>query len=235
MADGTVFVASNDESQDADLVALDADPGDERWRMGVEAHVTGPVTWADGVLYLADDSGRIAAYDAGDGTRLWEHATTFPAAGGISVVDGTVYAGWGWWLAGAPDDADGGIIAFHVGGNDSSDADEAGDDTDATDDAGGLAIPGDPPAGDDDSAGGADGRDVYQQHCASCHGGDGSGSSGPSVAGVADRLDLEQHVAIVRDGGGEMPGWEGTLSDAEIDAVVAYERDVLDDEAAGDG
>ncbi|HKY67533.1 MAG TPA: PQQ-binding-like beta-propeller repeat protein, partial [Acidimicrobiales bacterium] len=71
VADGTVFVASNDESQDADLMALDADTGDERWRIGVEAHVTGPVTWADGVLYLADDSGRIAAYDAGDGTRLW--------------------------------------------------------------------------------------------------------------------------------------------------------------------
>ena len=153
VADGTVFAASNDESQDADLVALDADTGDERWRIGVQAHVTGPVTWADGVLYLADDSGRIAAYDAGDG----------------------------------------------------------------------------------DSAGGADGRDVYQQHCASCHGGDGSGSSGPSLAGVADRLDLEQHVAIVRDGRGEMPGWKGTLSDAEIDAVVAYERDVLDDEAAKDG
>ena len=41
---------------------LDADTGDEVWPVEVGAHVTGPVTWANGVLYLSDDSGRIAAY-----------------------------------------------------------------------------------------------------------------------------------------------------------------------------
>ena len=44
------------------------------------------------------------------------YEVAFPAAGGIAVVDGTVYAGWGWWLAGAPDDAEGGLIAFRPGG-----------------------------------------------------------------------------------------------------------------------
>jgi len=231
VAERTVFVASNDNSQNADLVALDADTGEERWRVGVEAHVTGPVTWADGVLYLADDSGRIAAYDAADGTRLWAFETTFPAAGGISVVDGTVFAGWGWWLAGAPDDADGGLIAFRPGGD--GGAGGAGTGDEATDDAadgGGLASPGDT-AGE----GPGDGRDVYLQHCASCHGGNGEGSSGPSLAGVADRLGLDEHEAVVRTGRGEMPGWDGTLTDAQIDAVVAYERDVLSAEASGAG
>jgi hypothetical protein len=189
--------------------------------------VTGPATWADGVLYLADDSGRIAAYDATDGTRLWAFETMFPAAGGISVVDGTVYAGWGWWLAGAPDDADGGLIAFRPGGGGGA-AGGAGDDE--ADDGGGLANP-----GDTSGEGSGDGRDVYLQHCASCHGGNGEGSSGPSLAGVADRLSLDEHEAVVRNGRGEMPGWDGTLTDAEIDAVVAYERDVLGVEAAGGG
>src|SRR5690606_30104054 len=58
VADGTIYVASNEASQDAVLFALDADTGEEVWRTEVGAHVTGPVTWANDVLYLADDAGR---------------------------------------------------------------------------------------------------------------------------------------------------------------------------------
>ena len=57
--------------------------------------------------------------------------------------------------------------------------------------------------------------------------------AGPSLAGVADRLSLDDHIAVVRDGRGQMPGWDGTLSDEEIEAVVAYERDVLSGDAGG--
>src|SRR5690606_24345624 len=146
VADGTVYVASNDASQDAVLAALDADTGEERWRADVGAHVTGPVTWANGVLFLADDSGRIAAYDAEDGERLWSHAVSFPAAGGIAVVDGTVSAGWGWWLAAEPEDADGGLIAFRL-------PDDGGE----GEDAGG----GDGSDDGDANAGGGSGRSVY--------------------------------------------------------------------------
>ena len=222
VAGGTVYVTSNAASQDADLVALDAATGDEVWRIGVGAHVTGPVTWANGVLFLADDSGRIAAYDAADGARLWAHEVASPAAGGVAVVDGTTFAGWGWWLAGVPDDAEGGLIAFRPGG-----ADGGADDEDEDED-GGLASPGDAPTDD-----GAGGRDVYQERCAACHGGSGEGASGPSLAGVADRLSVDDHIAVVRDGRGQMPGWDGTLSDEEIEAVVAYERDVLSAGAGG--
>jgi polyvinyl alcohol dehydrogenase (cytochrome) len=197
---GTVYVTSNDASRDADLVAIDAGTGEELWRVPVGAHVTGPVTWANGVLYVSDDSGRIAAYDAAGGSRLWAYDVPFPAAGGAAVVDGTVYAGWGWWLAGSPPDADGGLLAFSL-------------------DGGGGGDPGD--------AGGDLGRTVYQQSCAACHGGSGEGASGPSLAGVGDRLTVEDHIAVVRDGRGNMPGWEGTLSAEEIEAVVEYERTVL--------
>ena len=78
-----------------------------------------------------------------------------------------------------------------------------------------------------------DGRDVYQERCASCHGGNGEGASGPTLAGVADRLTVDDHVAVVRDGRGQMPGWDGRLSDEEIEAVVDYERSVLSGEADG--
>lgn len=215
VAGGVVYVTSNDSSQDADLIALDADTGDEMWRVGVEAHVTGPVTWADGILYVSDDSGRIAAYDAGDGARLWAHEVTFPAAGGITVVDGTVYAGWGWWLSGAPPDADGGLIAFRPGTAGGVDG-GADDDVAGGDDADGG-----------DGAAGVRGGDIYQRHCATCHGAAGEGASGPSLVDVAERLTAAQAEAIVRDGRGEMPAWDGELSDGEIDAVVSYVRDAL--------
>ena len=77
VADGTIYVASNEASQDAVLFALDADTGEEVWRTEVGAHVTGPVTWANDVLYLADDAGGVAAY-AAEERRLW-HTRWMPA------------------------------------------------------------------------------------------------------------------------------------------------------------
>jgi polyvinyl alcohol dehydrogenase (cytochrome) len=213
VAGGTVFVTSNDASQDAVLVALDADSGDEVWRSDLGAHVTGPVTWANEVLYVADDSGRIAAYDAAGGERLWSHEVAFPAAGGIAVVDGTVYAGWGWWLAGAPEDPDGGLIAFRLGGREGDDDASAGGD-------GGTA------------AEAAGGEEVYARSCASCHGGTGQGGSGPSLEGVDERLTRDEHLEVVRQGRGAMPAWEDDLTAEEIEAVVDYQRTVL---AEGDG
>jgi polyvinyl alcohol dehydrogenase (cytochrome) len=222
VAGGTVYVASNDRSRDAVLAALDADTGEEVWRADLGAHVTGPLTWANDVIYVSDDSGRIAAYAAADGERLWAYSVASPAAGGIAVVDGTIYAGWGWWLAGAPDDADGGLIAFDLGaggapGGDAGDglasADAGRGDGDSGDGAGG--------AGDDL------GERVYARSCALCHGGSGEGATGPSLVGVEDRLTIEQHRSVVQDGRGRMPGWSGSLSAEEIEAVVDYERTVL--------
>jgi polyvinyl alcohol dehydrogenase (cytochrome) len=212
VADGHVYVASNDASRDAQLVALDVDDGAEAWRADVGAHVTGPVTWSEGALLLADDDGRIGAHDAADGRRIWSHDVAAPAAAGVTVVDGTVLTGFGWWLASAPEDPQGGLVAFRPG-----------------DRAGGDAGGGTGDRGDDEGT--ASGEDVYRQSCAGCHGGSGEGASGPSLAGVDDRLTRDEHIAVVRDGVGSMPPWEGTLSDEEIEAVVDYERESL---ATGD-
>jgi polyvinyl alcohol dehydrogenase (cytochrome) len=197
-----IYVASNKASTTADLLALDDDTGEILWRTEVGASVTGPVSWANGVVYVADDGGHIAAYDAGSGERLWSHEVPAPAAGGISIVDGTVYAGYGWWLAAPPDDPKGGLIAFRL-------------DREAA------------PAPGDDDEGAVSGEDVYATNCARCHGGSGQGGSGPSLEGVADRLDEAEHLEIVREGRSAMPAWKDSLSDDEIAAVVEYERRVL--------
>lgn len=202
VVDGTVFLTSNKAGQAADLVALATADGNELWRVDLEASVTGPLTWANDVLYVGDNSGRVAAYDAADGERLWSDDVDAPAAGGVAVVDGTVYAGWGWWLAGAPEDPQGGLTAFRL--TDGEQEDGAG--------------------GSDGEGSGetADGATIYQRDCATCHGGDGSGANGPALVDVGDRLSTEEQLDVVREGRGGMPGWKDELTPEEIQAVIDY-------------
>ena len=67
--------------------------------------------------------------------------------------------------------------------------------------------------------GDADGAEVFAGQCAGCHNEDGSGGIGPDIRGEDDLAGIE---ATVRNGGGGMPGFEESLSDAEISAVVEY-------------
>jgi mono/diheme cytochrome c family protein len=90
------------------------------------------------------------------------------------------------------------------------------------------------------------GSAVYSQNCASCHGAGGEGGVGPPLEGGLSNEtfpDREAHVQWVKQGSqpvagqpygatgkiatGGMPGFEGSLSEEEIQAVVDYERDEL--------
>ena len=72
-----------------------------------------------------------------------------------------------------------------------------------------------------------DGKELFVQHCASCHGQDGSGGVGVPLslpdflASVDDRYLFES----IRQGrpGRVMPGFQ-TLSDAQVDAIVRHIR-----------
>jgi mono/diheme cytochrome c family protein len=83
----------------------------------------------------------------------------------------------------------------------------------------------------------ADGKAIYDTRCSPCHGMDGAGD-GPAAAAITPkprnfrdgefwkaRTDAQLH-AVVKDGrpGTLMPPFEGVVSDAEIDAIVAYLR-----------
>ncbi len=68
------------------------------------------------------------------------------------------------------------------------------------------------------------GRDVYTEHCATCHGErlDATGAA-PDLKQLG--ADQKPHFdEIVRNGKGQMPAWEGTISDEEISQVWAYIR-----------
>jgi len=90
------------------------------------------------------------------------------------------------------------------------------------------------------------GAQVYSQNCASCHGANGQGGVGPPLEGggsVETFPDEAAHIEWVKKGSqpvagqpygatgkiatGGMPGFEGSLSEEEIQAVVTYEREQL--------
>lgn len=65
----------------------------------------------------------------------------------------------------------------------------------------------------------AAGATVYADNCASCHGDDGTGGSGPDISGESETEEIAQ---IVLDGEGDMPAFDGDLTDQEIADVVAF-------------
>ena len=74
------------------------------------------------------------------------------------------------------------------------------------------------------------GRDVWSQRCASCHGKDGGGNSGPKLSDgrvVEVFPDPTDEGQLIADGKGGMPAFSGVLSESELKAVVRYTREVL--------
>ena len=71
------------------------------------------------------------------------------------------------------------------------------------------------------------GAEVYQKHCARCHGASGK-STWPTAPNLARREGLMQGdaalLATLRKGRGAKPGYQGILTDADILNVIAYAR-----------
>ena len=67
-------------------------------------------------------------------------------------------------------------------------------------------------------------RNVYAEHCGSCHGPDRAGTDlAPSLIDVAERLTGREINEVVRDGRGRMAGF-GHLDEIEIRAAMRYIR-----------
>ena len=74
---------------------------------------------------------------------------------------------------------------------------------------------------------GATGEEIFMQLCARCHSSDLSGGIGPALgpgSDAAGRPDEFLRLTITR-GRGRMPSFGMTLTDEQVDAVIAYLRE----------
>ena len=84
----------------------------------------------------------------------------------------------------------------------------------------------------------ANGSSVYKRYCRGCHGKDGRGGAHTFMPhihnltrkGYIDLLPDEHLAKVIREGGeangmsSYMPAWAGTLTQAQIDDVIAFIR-----------
>jgi mono/diheme cytochrome c family protein len=70
------------------------------------------------------------------------------------------------------------------------------------------------------------GQAIFATRCSSCHGADGGGGFGPTLAGVVTQRypNVADQIALVTNGRGSMPSFAGSLTPAQITAVVEYTR-----------
>ena len=75
-----------------------------------------------------------------------------------------------------------------------------------------------------------DGRRVYIDRCANCHGNDGGGGRGTKLSdGLMIRRypGIDEQVQVIADGVRAMPAFNEVLDRAQIVAVARYTREVL--------
>lgn len=73
----------------------------------------------------------------------------------------------------------------------------------------------------------ASGEEIFRQICSRCHGEDLAGGVGPPLgpgSEVADMTDDFMRFTI-HNGRGRMPSFSHTLSDQQVDLVIAYIRE----------
>ncbi len=84
-------------------------------------------------------------------------------------------------------------------------------DTDATRTDDIIALAGDAAAGEI----------AYDDNCSLCHAVDGSGLSGPSMQGMANRLSKQEIVDLILEGGDTMPAFD-SLADQDVADILVH-------------
>lgn len=187
---------------------------------------SGVLTTSGDLVFVGHNDGRIIAYDATNGEQLWEFMTDAGANAPPMTyeVDGkqyiSIFSG-GNSLAGTQHGDK--IYTFSLEGQYATLEDVPDDginsspffkDTDNENGQGQTEAP-------EGDAVVQEGLKIYENNCLACHGAEGvGGHNGPKL----NNLDWtkEELIAQVKNGSGNMPPFEGSLSEEEINAVVEY-------------
>lgn len=77
-------------------------------------------------------------------------------------------------------------------------------------------------ASTDTSSSSADGAALFANHCAACHGSDGTNGSSPDLSVEVPALDDAELEQLITNGKGSMPAI--SVPDADLPTLVAYLR-----------
>jgi quinohemoprotein ethanol dehydrogenase len=216
---GSVFTTTGFGDWTGYFTAIDADTGEIKWqKRWPESCYSGSTTTGGNLVFVGRNTGELQAYNAETGDELWSFqtgaganntATVFEYEGKEHLI---FYAG-GNSLAASPHGDN--LWLFSLAGT-MGPARAAGQ-GEGTEHAGEEPAPPQPPAAPSATRGQA----IFSQNCSGCHGADGGGGNGgPSLRGTG--VTTQQAVTQIRNGGGGMPAFAGTLTAAEIRDVAAY-------------
>jgi quinohemoprotein ethanol dehydrogenase len=210
------------------LVAWDPVAQQARWRVDHPMLMSGGVlTTAGDLVFQGRSDGMLIAYRATDGAKLWE----FDAGTGIMappvtyLVDTvqyvTVMVGWGGDMGlinppkiGPRKPGFGRILTFALGGTATLNVPKFGHDKPPVAPAGAIASP----------ATIAEGRDLYDGYCFSCHGVNAVAAALPDLRYATPEVHRD-FEAIVLGGArvsGGMPSFGDLLSPSQARAIQAY-------------
>ncbi|HET8934165.1 MAG TPA: PQQ-binding-like beta-propeller repeat protein [Polyangiales bacterium] len=118
VADGKVFVVSNNSTISSTLFALNQADGKTLWQASLNAPTFGGSVYGNGVIYTADSDGNIKAFNASDGKSVWMSRAPAGIGGGFSMVDGLLFIGYGYHFSeSAKEPLMGGLMGFALGGS----------------------------------------------------------------------------------------------------------------------
>jgi quinohemoprotein ethanol dehydrogenase len=211
-AGGLVFVGQNN----GELQAYNTENGEKLWSFQTGAGANTTVT-----PFEDEGEEKIAFYAGGNSLAATSHGENFwvfslngtmgPDEGTEKEAEGTTHAG-----EESGEEAEGGA--------ESGEAEEVegGEEVEGEEAAGAEAEGGEEAA----AAGAPDamaGSEVFSENCSTCHGADGlGGNGGPDLTTMPKAKEQAGAEEQVKNGGGGMPAFGGTLSEEEIANVAAY-------------
>ncbi|WLR49268.1 cytochrome c [Halobacillus litoralis] len=116
------------------------------------------------------------------------------------------------------------LSACGGGGDEGTTDDSANDETteeQTGEDSGEGTDEGTSDSGDGEAVDTAAAEEVYQNNCASCHGGELGGGMGPSLTEVGSKYSAEEIVGFIKNGKGGMPA-QGQVSDDDAQLVASW-------------
>jgi quinohemoprotein ethanol dehydrogenase len=191
----------------------------KRWK---DSCYSGSTAIGGNVVFVGRNGGELQAYDARNGSRLWSFQTGAGANSSATVFEdnGTEYVAFyagGNALAGTRHGDN--LWLFSLDGSLGPVA--AGGGGTAQKHAGEAAPPPSPPSPAGGNAG--DGKGIFASNCSTCHGATGQGGNGgPDLTAIPSAKNLQRVTAQVRNGGGGMPSFKGTLTEQQIQDVATY-------------